>query len=207
MNSLTGPRLRIIVLAAGMSARLGAPKALARVRGRSLVERAVRLLGSLGGPYGGPIIVVTPANAARIRTELRHCPVRFAANPARARGLSTSVRCGLRAARMGSAALLIPVDLVRLSRRDLVRLIARWRAAPRRVVARCIGPEGGGTPLIVPHWLFPQALALSGDRGLKSLVDGWPRARVTLIDLPSAADDVDTPRDLERARRRWPAEG
>ena len=199
MKSSTRPRLRIVMLAAGFSARLGQPKALARVRGTSLIGNAVRLLAPL---VASRIIVVIPPRAVRIRAELRGQRVTFVENPERANGLSASVRRGLAAARPSAGVLLLPVDLAHLNRRDLERMIARWRGARRRVIARRLG-EQGGTPLILPRWMCPRALGIRGDRGLKELVGALPSVHRALLNLPSAEWDVDTPQDLERARRRW----
>jgi CTP:molybdopterin cytidylyltransferase MocA len=99
---------------------------------------------------------------------------------------------------------------------DLSRLISRWRAARRRVVARLIGPHGGvardevlreatphgGVPLILPRRLYPRALAVTGDIGLRDLINDLPAGERLLVDLPSAALDVDTPQDLRAARLR-----
>ena len=151
----------MVVLAAGSSTRLGSPKTLARVRGTSLIRNTVRLLDPLGNL---PIIVVIPARAARVRAELRGLPVHFVENPQRAQGLSTSVRRGLAAAYCGAAVLLVPVDLARLQRRDIERLLSRWRGSRRRLVATRFDRHGGA-PLIVPRWLQSQALAISGEPG------------------------------------------
>ena len=188
----------MVVLAAGSSTRLGSPKTLARVRGTSLIRNTVRLLDPLGNL---PIIVVIPARAARVRAELRGLPVHLVENPQCAQGLSTSVRRGLAAANCGAAVLLVPVDLPRLQRRDLERLLSRWRGSRRRLVATRFDRHGGA-PLIVPRWLRTQALAISGDRGLRDLVSRLPSEHLTLLELAAAATDVDTPQDLERARRR-----
>ncbi len=197
MIASTDPRVRIVVLAAGLSARLGRPKTLVRVRGTSLICNTVRLLAPLAN---SPIIIVIPARAARVRAELRGLPVRFVENRARAQGLSTSVRCGLAAAYPGAAVLLLPVDLARLKRHDLARLLSRWRGSRRRLVASRFGRHGGA-PLIIPRWLCTRALTISGDRGLRDLVSRLPPENLTLVKLPTAAADVDTPEDLERARR------
>lgn len=191
------------MLAAGFSTRLARPKALARVRGMSLILGTVRLLAPLTATR---IIVVIPPRSLRIHVELRGQRVTLAANRQRADGVSSSVRCGLRLARHSAAALLLPVDLTQLKRRDLERLLARWSGARRRVVATRFGRHAG-TPLILPRWLFPRALGILGDRGLKALVNGLPPTDLALLNLASAAWDVDTPRDLDRARRRWPASG
>jgi CTP:molybdopterin cytidylyltransferase MocA len=101
--------------------------------------------------------------------------------------------------------LLLPVDLVTLQPRDLGRLLSRWRCARRCVIARRIAGLGGaqgGVPLILPRWLYTRALAVTGDIGLRELVSALPARQRVLMDLPSAALDVDTPRDLVIARHR-----
>jgi molybdenum cofactor cytidylyltransferase len=158
------------------------------------------------------IIIVLPRRAARYRFEARRFKVIFAANPRRADGLSSSVRRGIAQARYSPALLLLPVDLAAVRPADLSRLISRWHAAKRRVVARLIGrhegaAEGegaprGGVPLILPRRLYSRALAVSGDIGLRDLINGLPAGERVLVDLPSAALDVDTPQDLRAARRR-----
>jgi molybdenum cofactor cytidylyltransferase len=196
-NSNVPPVPRMVVLAAGLSARMGKPKALARVRGVSLIARTVRVLA----PFAtAPIIVVVPLRAARLRAELRGQRAVLVANPLRADGLSSSVRRGLRHAHYDAAVLLVPMDLCHLERRDIARLIARWRGARRRVAARRIGAEAAA-PLILPRRLYPRALDIAGDVGLKTLVRHLPPRDIALVSLTSAAFDVDTSLDLARARR------
>jgi CTP:molybdopterin cytidylyltransferase MocA len=74
------------------------------------------------------------------------------------------------------------------------------------VIARRIGQRDGtargGVPLILPRWLYSRALEVTGDTGLRDLVSGLPAPQRVLLNLPSAALDVDTPQDLLAARRR-----
>jgi molybdenum cofactor cytidylyltransferase len=191
------PSPRVVVLAAGFSVRMGKPKALARVRGRSLIERTLRVLAPFAS---AAIIVVVPPRASRLRAELRGHRSMLVANPLASEGLSSSVRRGLRQARYEAAALLVPVDLPYLEQRDIARLIARWRGARRRVAARRVGSKAAA-PLILPRRLYSSALGIAGDVGLKALIRHLPAQDVALVSLDSAAFDVDTTRDLERARR------
>jgi len=200
MNAVSLPRLQILILAAGFSSRLGRPKALARVRSVSLLRRTLILAARLGP---AKIIVVLPRGAARYRIEARGLNVVFVANPRRADGLSSSVRRGIARARHSPALLLLPVDLAVVRQADISRLISHWRAARRSVVARRIGPHGG-VPLILPRRLYPRALAVTGDIGLRELINGLPANERVLVDLPSAALDVDTPQDLRAARLHRP---
>ncbi len=203
-KSFTLPTLRIVVLAAGFSSRLGQPKALARVHGATLLGRTVRVLAPFAS---SKILIVVPPGAARYRIGPHASRAAFIVNPQRAVGLSSSVRRGIARARHSAGVLLLPVDLVDLRSRDIARLIARWRGARRKVVARGIG-DGAGTPLILPRWLYDRASALSGDQGLREVLHRLPKDRVSRISLPTAEHDVDTPLDLHRARRRlrfqWP---
>lgn len=199
MNSLSLPQLRVLILAAGFSSRLGQPKAVARVHGRSLLRKAFEMAAFFAPAQ---IIAVVPRNAARYRIEARGIDAVFKVNLQRAQGLSSSVRSGLTKARYSPAVLLLPVDLVNLHRRDVMRLIGRWRAARRRVIARRIG-QHGGTPLILPRWLYSRGLELKGDIGLREMVNTLPRDALRLVDLPSAGMDIDTPQDLKAARRRF----
>jgi molybdenum cofactor cytidylyltransferase len=197
------PRLKIVVLAAGFSSRLGQPKALARVHGISLLRRTLILAASL---HAAGIVAVVPPASARYRREAGHLAVTWARNALRGSGLSSSVCCGLRHSRYSSAALLLPVDLAQLKLGELKGLVSRWRASPNRVFATRIPSspaDCAGTPLILPVRLFPHALKLKGDVGLRRLVAELPAVQCTLVGVPSAHADVDTVRDLARARQRW----
>jgi molybdenum cofactor cytidylyltransferase len=202
MNAATLPRPQILILAAGFSRRLGTPKALVRVHGLSLIRRTVTLMA----PFAAKTIVVIPPRAARYRIELRGLNVTYVANLQRATGMSSSVRRGVAQARYSPAVLVVPVDLANLRRRDIARLIARWSAARRRVVARSLGAHGG-SPLILPRWLYAPALRIAGDMGLRELVGQLPAQHLVRVSLPSAAQDIDTLPDLRQARRRFVLRG
>ena len=190
-------RLQIIVLAAGFSSRLGRPKALARVHGVSLLRSTLELAATL---QCARIIAVVARHSARYRAEARGIDVTFVTNSRRNQGLSSSVRRGIAAARYSPAVLLLPVDLGNLKSRELARLIRRWRALPRGVIARRIGRIGAG-PLVLPRRLYPRALRITGDVGLRELIAQLPADSRVLVDMPSAASDIDTPQDLKTARR------
>jgi molybdenum cofactor cytidylyltransferase len=199
MNGAVLRKLQIVVLAAGFSSRFGRPKLLARVHGVSLLRRTLCLALRLKAVR---VTVVAPPNAARYRVEARGMKVRWAANSRRAQGLSSSVRRGIAEARYSSAVLLMPADLIHLEGRELRRLVRRWQSAPRRLIARRLG-FSGAAPLILPRWLYPRALTLTGDVGLRELVGELPEDSRVLVKVPSAGWDVDTPKNLQDARRRF----
>jgi len=196
-------RLQIIVLAAGQSTRLGRPKALARVHGASLLRRAIESAATL---ECARIIAVVPRNSARYRAQAGGIPVTFVANSQRSEGLSSSVRLGIAKARHSPAVLIMPADLANLKARELARLVRRWRATPRRVIARRIG-RSGAAPLILPRRFYPGALRIVGDVGLREFLAQLPDDSRVLVELPSASRDIDTAQDLEAARRSYRSRG
>ena len=196
-------RLQIIVLAAGFSSRLGQPKALARVHGVSLLRSTLELAATL---ECAKIIAVVGHNSARHRAQAGAVSVTFVANSRRNQGLSSSVRLGIAKARHSPAVLLMPVDLANLKARELALLIRRWRATPRRVIARRIG-RSGAVPLILPRRLYARALGVVGDVGLRELIAQLPADSRVLVDLPSASLDIDTAQDLKAARRSFRGRG
>ena len=185
-------------MAAGLSSRLGRPKALVRVQGVSLLRRTLELLEPVARPF--KIVVVVPPRSIRYRLEFDPRKVDFVVNPRRHAGLSTSVRAGVRRAWCSAGILLVPVDLVALDASDIVRLVSHWRASRRRVVARRIG-DYPGTPLILPRALYRDSLRVSGGTGLRNLAATLRADRVRLVNLASAEADLDNPSDLKRARR------
>jgi molybdenum cofactor cytidylyltransferase len=197
MNPRHVPGLRILILAAGFSARLGQPKALARIHGLSLLGRTARLLAPLSSL---PLILVTPPRCSRYRHELHGLDALLVANPGRAAGLSGSLRLGVARARFSAATLIVPVDLAALERADVLRLAGRWRAARRKIVARRIGARGG-TPLILPKRYYDLARYARGDVGLRDLLREVAADECIWVEMRSATRDIDTPDDLKIARR------
>lgn len=196
-------RLQIVVLAAGFSTRMGRSKAFAKIHGVSLIRRTIAVLD----PFAvRSIIVVTAPRAWRMRAELRRQRVSFVANPERSLGLSTSVLRGLRAARFSGATLLLPMDLAELHAQDIARLVKRWCANRRRLTARRLAGRSS-TPLILPRWLYQRTRGIAGDVGLRELLAELPAERRTLVELPSAGRDVDTPAELGAVRLRALAPG
>jgi CTP:molybdopterin cytidylyltransferase MocA len=174
---------------------------LVRVHGVSLLRKALIAAASIGASR---VTVVVPRNAVQYRWEARGMPVHWAVNARRAEGLSGSVRRGIVAARHSAGILLMPADLANLKGRELKRLVHRWQAAPRRLVARRMG-RSGATPLILPRWLYGRARNIAGDVGLRDLVARLPADQRSLVELPSAGADVDTPDDLRKIRHRFPS--
>src|SRR5512137_2081416 len=86
-----------IILAAGLSSRLGRPKLLLPLNGRSLIRRTVEQVITAGGGEWEEVVVVLGHEAARVQQELEGLPIRTIVNPQFAMGMSVSLIAGLHA--------------------------------------------------------------------------------------------------------------
>jgi molybdenum cofactor cytidylyltransferase len=195
-NPGSPPLPAIVVLAAGFSTRLGRPKAMARIHGRSLLQRTARVLAAF--PRHRVFVVIPPRSA--LRRAARQVGWTCIENPARASGLSRSVACGIDRCICFPAVLLLPVDLASLKSVDLQRLLGRWAGHRRAVIAR---NQAGrpAIPLILPRRLYGLRLQVRGDVGLQPLLASRADGVVHRVRMASAANDIDTTADLGAARR------
>ena len=187
--------LRVVILAAGGSRRLGRPKQFVRIGADSLLRRAARVALAL---RPAAVLVVTGAHAARAAAELRGLPVTVVRHRGWRTGQAGSLRAGLgRTPRVAGAVLVFAVDQWQLTVADLERLLrARRRGRP----AAALHDGAPGVPTLWPRAFWPRLRALKGDRGARELLRG---ADVVTVALPHAAADLDTPAALVRLRRTW----
>jgi CTP:molybdopterin cytidylyltransferase MocA len=187
-----------VLLAAGGSRRLGRPKQLLRYRARTLLLHAVR--AAHGALPRALLIVVVGADARRLTLALRRVRsgARVVMNPRWREGMATSLRAGLAAApRTAKAALVLLVDQPAVDAPALARLLTAWQRRPGRpAAARYDGRIG--VPAVLPRRRWRALKEVSGDQGARTLLRG--SELLTLVDLPEAAVDIDTPADLERLR-------
>jgi molybdenum cofactor cytidylyltransferase len=195
------PRVGAVVLAAGLSRRMGgANKLLLELGGVPLVARAA---DAALASRARPVVVVTGHEAARVRAALAGRAVAFAHNPDHAAGLSASLRVGLAALGAevdGAVVCLADMPWVRGAHIDA--LLDAFAASGSRAI--CVPSYEGqrGNPVLWPARCFGEIAALTGDQGARSLLE---RHAALVRDVPVAdvgvSLDVDTPGQLEERMR------
>ncbi len=200
---MSGPRRRLaaVILAAGGGARLGRPKALVRVGGRTLVERAAAVAGSVCDDV--TVVAGAAAPAVRARLAAADPDVRTVVNDGWRAGMASSLRVGLATARQhGDGVAILLADQPGIGPAALQRLAVRWRDGAEAVTATFGGRQQ--PPVVFDVDVLDEVTAtLTGDRGAGPWLRAHP-GRVTAVpcdDLASPAD-LDTPEDLGRWRAR-----
>jgi len=186
------------LLAAGGSQRLGTPKQLVRRHARPLLVHAIR--AAHAALPDGPLVVVLGAEASRLRLVVRRTApgATVVTNSRWAEGLATSLNAGLSAVSPATRAILVTlVDQPNVDARALRRLLRAWRRKPG-VPAAARYDERAGVPAVLPRRSWRAVRTLSGDSGARGLLRG--AAALTLVDMPEAALDIDTPADLAKLR-------
>lgn len=184
-----------VVLAAGSSRRMGQPKLLLRLGGKTLLRRAVETALAVCEE----VVVVVGPEADRMREELCDLPVTVVENPDHALGLSTSLRRGIEAVADADAVLLLLADQPALTPQHLQRLVETGRQTGARVVA-CAYRDTVGPPALFHRSLFGELRALKGDVGAKPVLEAH-REEAVFVPLEEAALDVDTPEDWARIQQ------
>ncbi len=179
-----------VLLAAGEGSRLGTPKALIAIAGRTLASRGADLLRAGGTD---PVIVVTGA------AEVDLPGVRSVHNPRWRSGMGSSLAVGLAAVPDHcSAAVLALADQPLVSAEAVRRLIDAHEAGASVVVAGYAGKARNPVLIGRQHW--PQVVELAvGDVGARAFLAKRPEL-MTLVECGDTgrADDIDTPEDLAR---------
>ena len=188
-------RLRVsgLVLAAGLSSRMGRNKLTAPLAGKPMLRHVVE--AALASRLES-VTVVTGHDAAAVQVALKDLPVRFLHNPDYAAGLSTSLRAGV--ADCGADGMMVLLgDMPGVTAGLIDRTIAAFDPAAGRAI--CVATANGerGHPVLWERQFFAELAKLTGDIGGRALI----AAHAGLVCEIEAGDtgpltDIDTPEAL-----------
>ena len=185
-------KIGCVVLAAGNARRFGSNKLNAQVEGVSLIRRALDAV-----PGGLATVVVSQyPDILALAGEYGFDAL---LNDRPELGLSRSVRLGLAHLADCDGVLFLVSDQPRLKRDSVEALAALWAQNPEKIAAMAHNGVRGN-PCLFPARLFPELLALTGDRGGSAVIRHHEDDLILLeTDAPELAD-VDTPAALEQVR-------
>ena len=187
--------MRVILVAAGFSSRMGQPKQAMLIDGIPMARRVAEPLLTVARE----LIVVIGAHGERVKDALRGLPCAYVINPRPEDGMFSSAQRGCAAVPAGESALFCPCDCPGIQPQTVGAVAARLIDEPQKIV---IPQYRGrrGHPVGLPAWLIEHVTRLPlTTPGLRSLW-GEFADRIAPVDAPDPAilRDVDTPEDARR---------
>lgn len=202
-------RLTGIVLIAGLSSRMGSPKALLPLGGQPSL---VRILKEILASDLDQVILVLGAHGKFIRPALgeiiKNSRLTLMYNPAYRQGLSSSIKRGLSRVSPDEAGVMFLMgDQPLLRASSINRLIRTFLKDPDHIVVPCYD-RSPGNPVIFPFAIVPELLELSGDTGGREVLRRHPdRVRFVPIRPSRVGWDMDTPEDYQKIKETFNEKG
>jgi molybdenum cofactor cytidylyltransferase len=193
-----GTEVSAILLAAGLSQRMGAPKPLLPIQGRPAV---VRCLESLRTSGIAEIVLVVNPEGGDIVDAAKDIPARVAVNELPGSDMAASVRAGLELVNRFAAGVLVCLCDHPLVRPDtLESMISAHSRMPGAIIIPVYrGRKGHPT-------LFPRSVLedLAKVATLRDVI-GQYSAKITLLDVDDEGVilDMDTPEDYRKILERY----
>jgi molybdenum cofactor cytidylyltransferase len=186
-----------LILAAGESSRMGAPKAALTYRGRTFLEAIVQTLREGGLER---IVVVLGHQAEDIQRQIKIEPAQVVINPDYRSGQTSSLQAGLRALMADDleAVLLCLVDHPAVCAETVRKIVATFRQCSAPVVIPTYRGRRGH-PVLIGRQVFDELLRLASDAGADSVVRRYRSAtQFVEVEDEGVIIDVDDPESYRR---------
>ena len=182
-----------IILAAGLSRRMGTAKLLLPIDGAPMLQRTLDLVAAF--PFARTILVTIPMVAQKVKTSAQ-----VIINPTPEAGQSSSLRLGVLAANLGESLLFLTGDQPFLDRETLSAIL---EADDGQSIAYPETAEGlPRNPTLFAPRFRAELLALTGDIGGRQLRNRHPEAcRPVQVPDEKTLMDVDTPEEYQTVLR------
>jgi molybdenum cofactor cytidylyltransferase len=190
-----------VVLAAGMSKRMGQSKVLLPWSGRKTIIE--HILDQLVLARIQHITVVTGHRSGDLRERVGHLATSVVYNPHYASGeMLSSLKAGLSAMPSHiSAALVVLGDQPRLQPRVVMQVLTAYAEGAGTIVAPSYQMRRGH-PILIDRRYWPEILDLPDDGAPRDVIDRHKDSIAYVnVDTDSVLRDIDTPQDYQQERR------
>jgi len=184
-------KISAILLAAGLSKRMGEDKLLLGYRGSPMLQQTVNLLSEL--PVYERILVTIDTRLKQISLppDIRSYINRFPE-----KGQSGSIRIGIEAA-TGTHYLFLAADQPKLTLYDIMPLLESIKNNPKSIIYPIVDLKPS-SPTVFPTNFRSDMLKLSGDEGGRKVRDNYPELNYMIEpEHPQNFIDVDTAEDYK----------
>ncbi|MFH0731029.1 MAG: NTP transferase domain-containing protein [Pseudomonadota bacterium] len=189
-----------IILAAGLSSRMGEFKPLLPLGEKNVLARVVTLFHQTGIT---DIRVVVGHRSTELIAVIEKMGAVAIPNPRYETGMLSSIKAGIDTLPAGrNAFFLLPVDIPLVRTRTLIDLLGAWKSGEKKILYPVFSGRRGHPPLISGA-LRNGILSWEGDGGLRSFL---ARQEKDAADVPVADEhilfDIDTPENYREALSR-----
>lgn len=195
MTADSGHRIVAVVLAAGISSRMGRPKLLMPWEEHTVIEETLTQV--LGAGYE-EVVVVVGSEREEMQELLSTRPVRVAFNLNYRAGMSGSIKAGVSFFDATATAFAIVLgDQPQITTKIHQLVLANFR---RSKMGICVPVYEGqyGHPVVFGIQYKPRMYALQGDNGAQSVVEAHPDDVAELaLKSPEIIPSIDTQKDYE----------
>jgi molybdenum cofactor cytidylyltransferase len=191
-----------IILAAGMSKRMGQPKQFLNLHGRPLFRHAVETAVNSGLQ---PVVVVGGEQTELLKEHIRDLPADVIRNQNFTKGMSSSLKVGVQAIQDNvSASFIFLADQPFIPVSVVKRLKEAYEKAKSKNI-KIIRPRYSsvpGHPVLFDAEIFPELLCIEGDRGAQQVIQQHlGELKYVDFDNPLWGVDIDTPEEWQSYSR------
>ncbi len=189
-------KIAIIILAAGSSSRLGEPKQLLELNGKTLLQKAIET----GLEVSDAVTVVLGANKKIIQPTISDYPIQLALNENWAEGMSSSIQVGMESLdeKNYRGVLIMLCDQPFVDVLLLGNIISVFEKTKQSIVASAY-KDKIGVPALFGFSFFEKLKNLKGQGGAKALMMRH-LDEVRKVDFKKGEIDVDTQEDWAKIK-------
>jgi molybdenum cofactor cytidylyltransferase len=184
----------IIILAAGVSKRMGVPKQLLDINGEIMLNKIIKEALAVENVT---VTVVLGANKELIMPQLKNFPINIVENLAWHSGMASSIIRGMAGAYLMDKELeqviFSTADMPEMSTAFFEKLIKVAQKTERSIVASKY-QDTIGVPILVKKGLFNELLALKGDEGARQIFIK-NKSNIKTLTFDGIGIDLDTKED------------
>jgi len=186
-----------LLLAAGTSKRMGAPKQLLSWGSQSLIEHQIKSIL----PTTTSLFIVLGAFAEQIKPLLASYPVHILEFEEWKKGMGASLAFGIKALQKkipsAEGVLISLIDQPLVPQSHYLKMRAAFRKNRNQIIASESETGWRGVPVLFDAFYFNQLSKLEGEQGAKGVLTQYPDQLITISGGKILAD-MDTPESYEQ---------
>lgn len=184
-----------LVLAAGESRRMGAPKLLLPFGDKTIIEH---IMDNILDSKADKILVVLGSHREEIRSKIASRPVLTVVNTRYQEGMLSSIQAGFEALPRGTTAALVCLGDQPLIPSSVIDSLVKVYIHTKKGIVLPVYKKSRGHPILIDMKYSHDVKNLSPTVGLRALVHNHPQdVHEVEVDTPHILKDIDNPEDYK----------